>query len=177
MSSTDRNILESIEKISGTQFRDKVHLFSCTVNSVNIGARTCQVNTLSSKDSITIDNVKLMASVDDGIFIVPSVGSTVYVIYNNHAIPYVALFSQIDSILFISGTNALSISGTGGIQFNDGSLGGMVEVASLVTKLNNLENYFNALNTKVNALAPTPVIPPLINTVRADVENTKITQG
>lgn len=177
MSSIDRNIIEAVEKISGSQLNDKVHLYACTVNSVNVGARTCQVTTLSSKDSVTIDNVKLMAAVDDGIFVVPTLGSTVYVIYNNHAIPYVALFSQVDSILFVSGSNAISISSAGGIQFNDGSLGGLVEVSALVTKLNNLENAFNALNAKVNVLALSPIIPPLVDTVRGDIENTKITQG
>lgn len=78
------------------------------------------------------------------------------------------------------------------IKLLDGSLGGLVEVANLTTKLNNLENLVNDLISKYNihthiltlssgtgTAAPTVSLETgtLTPTVRGDIENTHITHG
>jgi hypothetical protein len=78
------------------------------------------------------------------------------------------------------------------ITLNDGSLGGLVEVAALVTRLNNAENMVNDLAAKFNghthilalsagtgtaAATVTQETTTLTPTQRGDIENTKITHG
>lgn len=188
---SDRDIIECIRQMTGTHMQDKVHIVVSSVDAVNVLARTCDVTTISGKESTAILGVKLMASVDDGILLVPSIGSTVYVCYSTYNVPYVSLFSSLDQVLFISGSSQVSIV-DGKIMLNDGSFGGLVEVAQLVTKLNNLESLVNDLVTKYNShthilalsagtgtAAPTATTEPtvLTATVRTDIENTSVQHG
>lgn len=188
---SDRDIIDCVRQMTGTFSEDKVHLVAASVDSVNIQARTCNVTTISGKESTAIEGVKLMASVDDGVLLVPSIASTIFLSYSTYNTPYVTLFSSLDQILFISGSSQLSII-DGKIMFNDGSFGGMVEVAQLVTKLNNLENMVNDLATKYNShthvlalstgtgtAAPTTTTETTILTPtnRTDIENILITHG
>lgn len=77
----------------------------------------------------------------------------------------------------------------GTVVYNGGKLGGMVKLLDLVSRLNLIENAFNAHITEYNTHthisgaqgAPTgnPIIPSeqdLTPTERTDIENTKITQ-
>jgi hypothetical protein len=205
--SVERAIVESIQRISGTQLSDKTLIYSATVDSVDLAARTCNVTTLSSQGEMTIEGVQLMASVDDGLLLVPVIDSTVIVTYTTFNKPFISLFSAIEKTVLIVGDNNVSfemdnlgilleiantkLSVKDGItQFNDGSLGGLVKIIDLTTKLNNLENKVNALlsafNTHTHILtltsgtgtaAPTtsPVTGTLTPTVRGDIEDTKIT--
>ena len=160
--SADRAIIESIQRIAGTQLADKVAIYSATVDSVDLASRTCNVTTLSSQGEMTIEGVQLMASVDDGILFVPAIDSTVIVTYTTFNKPFISLFSAIDKVVLIVGENNVSfemdnlgilleIANTklsfkdGLTQFNDGALGGLVKVIDLTTKLNNLENKVNSL--------------------------------
>ena len=205
--SVERAIVESIQRITGTQLADKIAIYSATVDIVDLAARTCTVTTLSSQGEMTIEGVQLMASVDDGLLLVPVIDSTVIVTYTTFNKPFISLFSAIEKAVLIVGDNNVSfemdnlgilleiantkLSVKDGItQFNDGSLGGLVKIIDLTTKLNNLENKVNALlsafNTHTHILtltsgtgtaAPTtsPVTGTLTPTVRGDIEDTKIT--
>jgi hypothetical protein len=173
---SDRQIIEAIQKIAGTQLADEVYMIPCTVESVDLDALTCDCIAVGGTAVTDIPGVQLMAEVDDGMYLVPSIGSIVLVIYSKRQPPFIALFSQLDDVVFNIGNSALEISTTA-VKINDGSFGGLVKVTEIVTRLNNIENGFNLLNTKVNALAPTPVIPPLVTTVRAMIENPIITHG
>ena len=172
-------------------YADRVYLVSASVDSVDLTTRTCNVTTISGRESTAIESVRLMASLDDGVLIVPTIGSTIFVTYSDFNVPFVALFSEVDQVLFISGSSQLSIV-DGKIMLNDGSYGGLVEVTALVTKLNNLENLVNDLITKYNAhthiltlssgsgtAAPTATAEgqTLTPTQRGDIENTLITHG
>jgi hypothetical protein len=188
---SDRDISVAIRHLAGTHNEDKVQLVQAEVDSVDEAARTCDVTTISGKESTAIERVKLMASLDDGILFLPTVGSTIFVSYSTFNVPYVALFSQIDKVLFIVGGSVLQMI-DGKLMFNDGSYGGLVEVAQLVTKLNNLENFVNDLVQKFNShthiltltsgtgtAAPTaaPETGTLTQTKRGDIENTSIIHG
>lgn len=187
----DRSIIEAIRHIAGTHLEDKVYLVAATVDSVDIPSRTCNVTTISGKESTAIEGVRLMASVDDGFFLVPTIGSTIFLTYSNYNVPYVCQFSSLDSITLVSGSSQVSVV-DGKIMLNDGSLGGLVEVEKLTAKLNALENLVNDLVTKFNShthilslssgsgtAAPTAAPEPttLTPTERADIENTKIIHG
>jgi hypothetical protein len=43
--------------------------------------------------------VRLMASVDDGSYLIPKVDSTVIVSYSDFVLPYVSMFSEIEKII------------------------------------------------------------------------------
>jgi len=188
---SDRNITQAIQTLAGTYNADTVHLVSAEVDSVNISERTCNVTTVSGKNQTAIENVKLMSAIDDGVLFIPSIGSTVQVLFSNYNLPFVVQYSEIDKILFISGSSQLQII-DGKIMLNDGSKGGLIEVIPLVQKLNNLENLVNDLSTKFNShthiltltsgtgtAAPTanPQTTVLTQTKRNDIENTLITHG
>jgi len=126
-----------------------------------------------------------------GLLFVPAIGSTILITYSTYNVPFVSQFSELSQVLLIAGSSQVSIV-DGKLMFNDGSLGGLVEVAALVTKLNNLENLVNDLAAKFNShthiltlssgtgtAAPTaaPEATTLTPTQRADIENTTVTHG
>lgn len=173
---SNRAVLESIQKLAGTQLADEVYMIPCTIVSVDLNSLTCDCTPIGGNAVTDIPGVRLMADVDDGMYLVPTINSTVLVVYSKREDPYIALFSELDDVVYNIGNMALEISRTG-IQINDGSFGGLVKVSEITERLNKIENAFNQLNTKVNALAPTPIIPPLIPTTRIMIENTIVTHG
>lgn len=165
---TNRQIIEAVQKMTGTQLSDNVRLLAATVNSVNEAKRTCVVTTVSSQGQVTIEDVQLMASIDDGFLFVPAIDSTVIVAYSTFNQPFICLFSGAEKVLLVAGENNASIQvdadgllleikntkvqiKDGEIQLNDGSMGGLVKVIELTQKLNNLENLVNSLIAKYNA--------------------------
>jgi hypothetical protein len=188
---SDRNIQECIQKLAGTHTDDKVYLVAATVDSVDMPSRTCNVTTMTGKQSTAIEGVKLMPEIDDGFLLIPTVGSTVFLSYSNYNVPFVAQFSAIDQALIISGNSQLSITDQK-IQLNDGSYGGLIQIQKLITKINNLENLVNDLAAKFNThshiltltsgtgtAAPTaaPETNVLTPTQQTDIENPLITHG
>jgi len=187
---SNRNIIEAIQKMSGTKQADVVSYIPCNVNSINVAARTCSCTPQGDQYQAPFSNVLLMASVDDGILYIPTIGSTVIVTYSKFNPPFVCLHSSIDKILYTVGSSVLQlIDGT--IQLNDGSFGGLTKVEVLTQKLNNLENLvnnmLNVLNSTIIPLAPSGTYPfaPLYSalnpiapiTQQSDIENTAITHG
>lgn len=188
---SDRAIIQAVQTLAGTFNADTVHLITAEVDSVDTASRTCNVTTISGKNSTAIENVELMAAIDDGILFVPSIGSTVKISYSNYNSPFIVQYSEVDQILFISGSSQVSIV-DGKIMFNDGSYGGLIQIEKLVEKLNNLENLVNDLAAKFNAhthiltltsgtgtAAPTTTIETetLTDTQRSDIENNLIQHG
>jgi hypothetical protein len=165
---------------------DTVFFIDATVNSVDQDNRVCNCTAIGGKASNTFPNCRLMTDVDDGILILPTVGSNVTLILSSFTDPYVVGYTEVDQIIF-----------------RGGDLGGLVKVEDTVTKLNNLEKGYNNLLNKVNDLinkynihthllaltsgtgtaaatltTETPdTDPQLVQTVRGDIENTAITQG
>jgi hypothetical protein len=135
---------------------------------VDADARICSAQAISGKTTADLSEVLLMPVNDDGLLLVPTVGSTILVAYGKDVQPCVVMFSELDSAtLWVNGV----------ITLKDGNLGGIPVVAGLLEALNAIQNAFNALNSKVNGLAPTPVIPNLPLTQRTDIENLNVTHG
>jgi hypothetical protein len=170
-----KQIEESVQKLAGTYLKDIVSILLCTVNSVDSANRQCDCTPIGGDATTDLPGVLLCAENNNGLVVFPTVGSTVIVALSTRNTAFVLMYSDIDSV-----------------QFMDGSLGGMVKVIDLVTKLNNLENLVNDLVSKFNShvhiltltsgtgtAAPTaaPEATVLTPTVRGDIENTLITQG
>lgn len=136
----DRQIIEAVRKLAGVQFTDQVSTIACTVNSVDIAARTCDCTPISGEAGTDIPNVALMAEVEDGFLLIPEVDSTVFVVYSKYNPPYVSLFSKIAGVLFTSGT----------IQFNDGSFGGLTKTPELRDQLNKTNQLLTAILDVLN---------------------------
>jgi hypothetical protein len=171
---TNRQIIESIQRMAGTLLKDNVSVFAATVDSVNEEKRTCTVTSVTGQGAMTVENVQLMASVDDGFLLIPVVDSNVIVAYSTYNKPFIALFSGIEKVLLVAGENNASIQvdadgllfeiadtkikiSDGEIKLNDGSMGGLVKVIQLTQKLNNLENKVNQLITAYNSHVHTGV--------------------
>lgn len=178
---SDHLIKDSIQEMAGTKGADNVQLYSATVDSVDILKRTCNVTAVTGKNIGSVEDVNLMAALDDGILLVPTVGSTVGVltsVFNDH---YVVSYSELDSITLIAGH----------IQLNDGSYNGLVIGKNLVTRLNTLENDLNTIKTAFKSWSPVPndggaalkiaaaawTGQTITKTKESDIENTTVTHG
>jgi hypothetical protein len=178
---SERTIKDAIRTLSGVNI-DQVSLVSADIVSVNEGARTCTVNTTGERGTVQLEGVQLMASVDDGLLIIPVIGSTVLVCYSTYNKGVIVQYSGVDHVVLNAAT---------GIQLNDGSFGGVVKVGALINKLNNIENSINALKTIFSGWSPVPndggaalktfatvwAAARLTNSLRADIENTTINHG
>lgn len=179
---SDRTIIEAIQNIAGTQLTDKVWMIPCIVTAVDLSERTCDCTPVGGKAVTDIGGVQLMAEVDDGWLLVPAINSNVVVCYSERNIPYVALYSELQNATLIV---------AGKIQLQGGELGGMVTVTALTQKLNKLEQDLNTLKTAFSTWVPVPedggtalkaaasewAGDTITETMRADIENTSITQG
>lgn len=161
-------IQRAIQTLAGVKGEDKVHLIAANVTSVDEAARTCNVDVLSGLGQTVIENVQLMASVDDGILLVPAIDSTIIVSYSTYNQPFVSLFSELSKVVLVAGQNNASIQidqngvlldiadtkmmiSNGLIKFNEGDLGGLVKVIELTEKLNALENKVNQIISAFNS--------------------------
>lgn len=115
-----------------------------------------------------------MPTVDDGVLVIPTVGSTVTVSTDANCEPIVVGFTETEKIVLRGG------------QFD-----GLVKVAELTTKLNNAENKINAIINAYNAhvhpgvtsgpsstaVTPSIVAGTLTPTQQNEIENENITHG
>ena len=174
---SDRSILAAVQKMTGTYNLDQVYLVTGTCTNIDEAAGTCDVEAVSGNASTLISGVKFQAAIGDGVDYVPTEGSVVKVLFSKYTTPLIVQYSDIEK-MFIAAT---------AIQYNDGALGGLVNVIDLTEKLNNLENKVNSIintfntHTHTSGGAGSPTTPPtaaisgtLTPTNRADIEDTNI---
>lgn len=104
----------------------------CTVVSVDEAEMTCVVSPIGGGDADFAD-VRLMADTEDttkGIYFKPVIGSVVMITPQDEVTYFVSMYSEVSEVWLRGSTN-----------------GGVVKVADLVTKLNNLESDLNSLKT------------------------------
>lgn len=168
----DRAIGIAISQLAGTHNQDSVFIFDAVVNSIDKPNRTCNVTKVGGETSGQLD-VRLMASKDDGCYVIPVVDSNVIVIGSNNVTPFVAQFSEVESIEWLGGEND-----------------GVPLVNPLLEKLNNLENDINTLKSAfsswlvvpsdggaaLKAISATWAGQQLQLTQKQDIEHTKIKQ-
>lgn len=171
--SDSRSVGEAIRYHAGTHDSDPVIIVDAIVTGVDEGNRSCTCDLVGGKIGSTLDNVRLMASIDDGVLIIPALNSSVTIIFSTFTEPIVICFSEVDKIIF-----------------RGGDLGGMVITPNLIQKLNNLEKLMNDLISKFNTHthqvistgSPSgpnllPENTTIIQTTRDDIENKNVTQG
>jgi hypothetical protein len=166
----NNSIKQAIRELTKTD--DVLYSVLCKVKSVDTTNNTCDCEPING-DANLLD-VRLMAQNTNGFLIIPTVDSTVVVTMINKYTGYVAMFSDVEKI-YLNGDN----------------YDGLVKVADLVEKLNNLENAFNqhltTYNTHTHAGVVTgysttapPVAPDtqvLTPTQQLELENTTVVHG
>ena len=182
--SVDKSIETAIQKLAGTYLKDLVSIILCTVASVDKPNRQCDCTPIGGDATTDLPGVLLCAENNNGLVVLPVVGSTVIVALSTRNTAFVLMYSDVDSI-----------------QFMDGSLGGMVKLldpampgAGILAHMNAIENKLNDFISKWNAfcVAYVPGSPsvtglpatltsseetPVPITAQSDLENTLIKQG
>lgn len=136
---------------------------------------------------ITIDNVDypgimLQGSIGmtKGLVQIPKVGSQVTVSFQTQTIAFISIFSELTKILIDVDL----------VQFNGGTLDGLIKINSNVDRLNKIEDDINTLKTSFSTWTPVPLDggaalktatatwygQQLTKTVKSDIENNKIKQ-
>ncbi len=134
----DRAIGIAISQLAGTHNQDSVFMFDAVINSIDKPNRMCNVTKVGGETSGQLD-VRLMASKDDGCYVIPMIDSNVIVIGSNNVTPFVAQFSEVESIEWLGGEND-----------------GVPLVNPLLEKLNNLENDINTLKSAFSSWVVVP---------------------
>lgn len=147
----------------------------CKVISVDLPTNTCYCEPINGDSEI--QNVKLTTNTTGagvGFLLIPKINSLVIITFLDNSSAYVSMVAEVDEV-----------------NVNGKTLGGLVKVIDLTTKLNNLENKVNALITGISGWTPVPndggaalkvalttwFSSSLTPTVRADIENILIKQG
>jgi hypothetical protein len=143
------------------------------VSAENGDNMSCDVESLDTGS--LIEDVRLTADNNFyGFVLVPTVGSMVEVSFNTDTDAFLSMVSQVDKV-----------------YLNGNDYGGLVEVANLVTKLNNLENKVNDLvlysqththsgvtvGSGITGTGTPPVTGNLTPTQRTNIENTTVQHG
>lgn len=163
-----KTAIERLANVNGTT----AGCFLASVVKVNTEERTCVVKGIDATATTEYTDVMLQADTANGLLIEPAIDSTVLVAFNRRGYAFVAMFSEVQRVTIVAAS---------GIQFNDGSFGGLVKVEELVSKLNRIENAFNShTHTGVQTGSgstgtPATQITPL--TTKANIENTTVTHG
>ena len=124
----------------------------CTVKSVDEQSRTCTATTASGVSGVEIPNVQLMASIDDGMLLIPAVDSNIIVQWTNDVQPYVIMYSELSKVLYIVGDNAIEISEV--LKLCGDEYGGLIKIEELVSKLNAVEKDLNSIKNVFSSWTP-----------------------
>lgn len=163
-------IAETIQAFIKGEF-DKLQIYSevATVTSVNELDRTCEAELLVGGKVYGIRLQSVIGN-SNGFVQIPENNSKIVITFLNKSTGYVSLFSKVSKILI----------DTDLVQFNQGSLDGLVILQKIYDAVNRLETKYNAhihggVTTGAGVTAvTTTVIVPL--TTKSGLENTKITQ-
>lgn len=165
-----------------------------TVTAVDPQAMTCTVTTTASKTELFNVIIGAYRGATFGMYAIPVVGSVVAVAYYSRNEAYITKMGAIESVQLDMGTSegegvTLTII-DGVITVNGGELGGLIAIADLTTKINDLVGTVDAIlndyaaHTHPTAAvgAPSPptvpvVIPAPAQFAQGDYENEDILHG
>jgi len=150
----------AIQMLAGTFNRDLVDLLICTVDSISDDQFTCDCTPISGNAKTSIPGVKLNAEKNAGFLIIPKVGSTIVLATSTRNNYFVLLYSDIDKVICIIDANNSYEFSSSGFIWNDGTLGGLVNINILLNKLHTLEGFVNNVKTAVAAINAAAVSAP-----------------
>ena len=157
--SAARSIGDSIKELAG--FENTFGVI-CTVKSVNETDRLCDCTPVDGGADIL--EVKLMANIDKGFYVIPKVDSFVIVSLTSPSAGYVTMFSQVDNV-----------------ELNGKNFDGLVKISDQTTKLNLLVTQLQAELVKIaTGLAGVGGVytPGTITSFsKSDYENTTVKHG
>lgn len=177
----EEQLTHIIRKICSKQISSQVSVGKAV--NVNPSARTCDI---LLNDDITLFDCRLNAvidSYDNHITILPKENSLVAFLRleGSSTSCLVISYTEIDRVLIQLQDTKADISSSG-IILNDGSLGGLVNISQLTSKLNQLINAFNShthhVSTTGSASAQSGLAAPISSSFQSfnqsDYEDTKI---
>jgi hypothetical protein len=171
-------IPQMIKLLAGNNNFNDLTIYECEVESIDIPNRNVICRATGGIDIPDIP-VGLMTTIGDGSYIIPRIGSTVYVLMNPLLNPFIILYGETQSVILTSSKT---------ITLNSDEYGGMIKIQELTDKINTLENALNKLITLYNAhvhpvsgaaTGPTTSLDTDVieNTTVADIENPDILHG
>lgn len=134
--------------IDNRLIKEKYYSVVATVNSVDEGAKTCDVTLVTDEkvEGVRLEtDLTVNASGDvvqkepSGFVLVPAAGSQVIVTFFNRSDAFVSMFSDIENVYIKSKLTT----------FNTGDKGGLINISDLVDSLNGLVNELAAELTKI----------------------------
>lgn len=182
MASEIRDIGDSLKAfILGNGTSTNLSTIVATVKSVDESQMTFSAIPVSSDAETELDDILIVAepNAQQGLAIIPAVGSNVIVGITSEKVPFLLLASDIDKVILYADTL---------VQFNDGSKGGLVISQETASKLNVIENDLNTLKAIFGAWAPsvetalkaslaTWISQTITPTIKTDLENQNVTHG
>lgn len=171
------SIAAAIQQLSGST-ADRVFVFDAEVVSVDQNKRTCKVVKVGGQSSNEL-TARLMTSVDDGCLMLPKVGSTVIIHMSDRCQPYVAMFSEVEEIVWLGG----EYDGVPIVKHPTNVNKGLLKkINNLENKVNDLINAYNAhvhpgvtSGPSSTAVTASLVAGTLTTTQQSDIEHPKIT--
>ena len=171
-----------LKEIVGTNRSTTASIFDAVVKSVDVNNRTCIVTMIGGESSNEI-TVRLMASLDDGAYMIPKVDSTVVVVNSNYVQPLVIMYSEVERIVWLGG----EYEGVPIVKHpTNTNLGLLKQINDLKDKINTIISTFNAHTHTVattgtaaaqsGTAAPvaSPISGTLTPTVQSDIEHPNI---
>lgn len=157
------SVAELVQQLAGTYGISPVQVMTCEVKSVSSSERTCTVLPLT--DNLEPFAAQLMADIQDGLLILPTIGSTVKIMLSEIITPTVIQYSAIDEILIVSGGAAIKVYDSG-VELQGTDFGGLMKVTPSVKAWNDLQNDVNMLKSIFATLAASassglPVTSPI----------------
>lgn len=169
-----------------------IQVVPCEVLSVDTDNFTCDLDPIG--DGAKMLGVRLKSAVNDNGFghvVFPKVGTTVLasLINNRPESAYVLTVDEPESVLVKTGSGGcVELKNDGKVYLNGDSLGGLIKIDELVSRMNSVESAFNELQNVFNAhVHPTPSGPSSVtgtlstssagNTTKQQLENPKVNHG
>jgi hypothetical protein len=175
---SSREIQEAIQRLAGTFGKKPTAIITANVTSVQEDDRTCSVETVLAEATIKLTGVLLSAEQNDGLIQFPAIDSTVIVAMMPDGENYCIAFSDIDAVIcYIDQNNSYKFD-SNGFVWNNGALGGLINIVAHTAKLNLLVSQLQAQLTLI-ATGITGVggvyTPGTLSTFsKTDFEDTKI---
>ncbi len=168
MASGSENIRDLMLKL--TENDDEIFSTVGEVSDVDESARTCTIT--PANGTAQIIGCRLQSGIDSqsGFVMIPKEGSNAVATFLSNETAYLALMDAVDKILI----------DTDLVEFNGGDNGGLINIQSLVDKINAVEssinNHITVFNTHTHittaTIGPTAVVGVIAPTIPGDNTNT-----
>ena len=141
-------------------FIDEYEIYSLRAKVLSIDTinNVCTVETIEDKSEISGVNFAAFKGAVLGFFLIPKVDSIVTVNFYNKNDAYISNASELQSLKMVFediSANQITFEITDtGIVFNSGTLGGLVKIAEMTARFNDLEALHNALQTDFTNWTP-----------------------